>query len=167
MNSNKTYEDYENHTTLCYIENDNKYLMLHRIKKEIDLNKDKWVGIGGHFLEGETVCECLLREAKEETGLDLISYKSRGFITFISDQWGLEYMHLFTADGFEGELTECDEGELVWVEKSKVYDLPAWEGDQIFLKLLEENREYFELTLEYKGEKLVRAELDGKIFTLC
>ncbi len=149
-------------TTLCYIEQDDKYLMMHRVKKENDLNKDKWVGIGGHFEEGESPEECLLREAREETNLELISYRPRAFITFISDKWGAEYMHLFTADQFVGEIGECNEGDLRWIEKSKVYDLPLWEGDKIFFKLLEENEPYFFLTLEYRGEQLVRAVLNGE-----
>ncbi len=150
-------------TTLCYIEQDEAYLMLHRVKKEQDLNKDKWIGIGGHFEEGESPEECLLREVTEETGLQLTSYRARGFITFVSDEWGTEYMHLFTADGFTGDLTECDEGELCWVEKSAVYDLPIWEGDKIFFRLLEESEEYFFLKLQYRGEKLVGAVLNGRV----
>ena len=151
-----------NLTTLCYIEQDGKYLMLHRVKKENDVNKDKWVGIGGHFEEDESPEECLLREVREETGLQLISYRFRGIVTFISDRWDTEYMHLFTADRFSGIIAECDEGELCWVEKSKVYDLPIWEGDKIFFHLLEERGDFFSLKLRYEGEKLVEAILDGK-----
>ncbi len=151
-----------NLTTLCYIEQDGKYLMLHRVKKENDVNKDKWVGIGGHFEENESPEECLLREVLEETGLQLISYRFRGIITFISDRWDTEYMHLFTADKFDGSIAECDEGELCWVEKSKVYDLPIWEGDKIFFRLLDEREDFFSLKLRYEGEKLVEAILDGK-----
>ena len=149
-------------TTLCYIEEDDKYLMLHRVKKENDVNKDKWVGIGGHFEEDESPEECLLREVREETGLQLISYRFRGIVTFISDRWDTEYMHLFTADRFTGIIAECDEGELCWVEKSKVYDLPIWEGDKIFFRLLDEREDFFSLKLRYEGEKLVEAILDGK-----
>ena len=149
-------------TTLCYIEQGDKYLMLHRVKKENDVNKDKWVGIGGHFEEDESPEECLLREVREETGLQLISYRFRGIVTFISDRWDTEYMHLFTADRFSGIIAECDEGELCWVEKSKVYDLPIWEGDKIFFHLLEERGDFFSLKLRYEGEKLVEAILDGK-----
>ena len=149
-------------TTLCYIEQDGKYLMLHRVKKENDVNKDKWVGIGGHFEENESPEECLLREVREETGLQLISYRFRGIVTFISDRWDTEYMHLFTADRFSGIIAECDEGELCWVEKSKVYDLPIWEGDKIFFRLLDEREDFFSLKLRYEGEKLVEAILDGK-----
>ena len=151
-----------NLTTLCYIEQDGKYLMLHRVKKENDVNKDKWVGIGGHFEEDESPEECLLREVREETGLQLISYRFRGIVTFISDRWDTEYMHLFTADRFSGIIADCDEGELCWVEKSKVYDLPIWEGDKIFFHLLEERGDFFSLKLRYEGEKLVEAILDGK-----
>ena len=149
-------------TTLCYIEEDDKYLMLHRVKKENDVNKDKWVGIGGHFEEDESPEECLLREVREETGLQLISYRFRGIVTFISDRWDTEYMHLFTADRFSGIIAECDEGELCWVEKSKVYDLPIWEGDKIFFRLLDEREDFFSLKLRYEGEKLVEAVLDGR-----
>ena len=136
--------------------------MLHRVKKENDVNKDKWVGIGGHFEENESPEECLLREVREETGLQLISYRFRGIVTFISDRWDTEYMHLFTADRFSGIIAECDEGELCWVEKSKVYDLPIWEGDKIFFHLLEEREDFFSLKLRYEGEKLVEAVLDGR-----
>jgi len=151
-------------TTLCYIEKDDKYLMLHRVKKENDLNKDKWIGVGGKFEEGETPEECLLREVKEETGLTLTNYQFRGIITFISDEWGCEYMHLFTATEYEGELPEkmmkdCDEGELVWVPKNEIANLKLWEGDKIFLKLLEEREDFFSLKLRYEGEKLVESIL--------
>ncbi len=149
-------------TTLCYIEKDNKYLMMHRVKKENDLNKDKWVGIGGHFEENEAPEECLLREVMEETSLNLLSYRLRGIITFISDIWGSEYMFLYTADEFAGTIGECNEGTLEWVEKEKVYDLPIWEGDKIFFRLLEEEREFFSLKLEYEGDTLIRAVLDGE-----
>jgi len=151
-------------TTLCYIEKDDKYLMLHRIKKENDLNKDKWVGVGGKFEPGETPEECLLREVKEETGLTLISYKFRAIITFISDEWGVEYMHLFTADAYEGELPEsamkdCTEGELVWVPKKELENLRLWEGDKIFFRLLEERKDFFSLKLRYEGDVLVESVL--------
>ncbi|MBQ8517991.1 MAG: 8-oxo-dGTP diphosphatase [Agathobacter sp.] len=151
-------------TTLCYIEKDDKYLMLHRVKKENDLNKDKWIGVGGKFEAGETPEECLLREVKEETGLTLTSYKFRGIITFISDEWGYEYMHLFTADAYEGELPEqnmrdCKEGELVWVPKNEIEQLKLWEGDRIFLRLLNERDEFFSLKLRYEGEKMIESVL--------
>jgi len=151
-------------TTLCYIEKDNKYLMLHRVKKENDLNKDKWIGVGGHFELGESPEECLLREVNEETGLTLTSWKFRGIVTFLSNEWEeAEYMCLYTADGFEGNLIPCNEGALEWVEKAKVTELPIWEGDKIFLQLLKENREFFSLKLRYEGDKLVEAVLDGKV----
>ena len=126
-------------TTLCYIEKDNKYLMLHRIKKENDINKDKWIGVGGHFEEGESPEECLLREVKEETGLTLTSWRFRGIVTFLSNECeSAEYMCLYTADGFTGEMCSCNEGELEWVEKYKVTELPIWEGDKIFFLYLHE-----------------------------
>ena len=118
-------------TTICYIEKDEKYLMLHRTKKENDQSHDKWLGVGGKFEENESPNECVVREVKEETGLTLLSYKLRGVMTFVSDIWETEYMFIYTADRFEGELTECSEGELLWVEKSKVPDLNLWEGDKI------------------------------------
>lgn len=121
-------------TTLCYIEQDGKYLMLHRTKKKKDINKDKWIGVGGHAEEGEGPEECLLREVKEETGLTLTSYRFRGLITFISNECEPELMCLFTADGFTGELITCNEGDLVWVDKTQVPELPTWSGDAIFLK---------------------------------
>ncbi len=149
-------------TTLCYIERDGKYLMMHRVKKENDLNKDKWIGIGGHFEEGESPEECLVREVLEETNLMLGSYKLRGHITFVSDEWGTEYMWLFTSDEFSGKIGECDEGDLVWIPKQDVYNLPIWEGDKVFFKLLEEREDFFLLKLRYEGENLVEVKLDGK-----
>ena len=149
-------------TTLCYIEKDDTYLMLHRIKKEQDINKDKWIGIGGHFEEKESPEDCLLREVKEETGLTLTSYRFRGIITFVTDFCQTEYMCLYTADGFEGELTECTEGKLEWVPKHKLGELNLWEGDYIFLRLLEERETFFSLKLCYEGDKLVKAVLDGE-----
>jgi 8-oxo-dGTP diphosphatase len=149
-------------TTLCYIEKDDSYLMLHRIKKKIDVNKGKWIGVGGHFEKDESPDECLLREVKEETGLKLLSYKCRGLVTFISDEWESEYMFLYTADKFEGEMIACNEGELKWVKKADVLSLNLWEGDKIFLKLLEEREDYFSLKLMYQGDNLVKAVLDGE-----
>lgn len=150
-------------STLCYIEKDDKYLMLHRVKKVNDINKDKWIGIGGHFEADESPEDCLLREVREETGYTLTSYQYRGIVTFISGKGETEYMSLFTADGFEGEPIVCNEGNLEWVEKKKVYDLNIWEGDKIFFRLLEENRPFFSLKLVYDGtDKLVNAVLDGK-----
>ena len=148
-----------NFTTLCYIEKENKYLMLHRTSKKKDGNKDKWIGVGGHFEEGESPEECLLREVKEETGLELTSYQFRGIVTFISDEWPDEYMCLYTADKYTGDIGNCDEGELVWVEKGKIMNLNIWEGDKIFLKLLIENQPFFSLKLEYKGDKRVNTVL--------
>ena len=148
-------------TTLCYIEKDNQYLMLHRIKKENDINKDKWIGVGGHFEEDETPEECLLREVREETGLTLNSFKLRGVITFLSNEFHTEYMFLYTANDFSGEIVECDEGKLEWIEKSKVYDLPIWEGDKIFFRLMEESEDFFSLKLRYEGNTLVEAVLNG------
>ena len=146
---------HSNLTTLCYIEKDNSYLMLHRIKKEKDINKDKWIGVGGHFEPDETPEECLLREVKEETGLTLNAWRLRGIITFISDECRTEYMFLFTSDDYSGEIKECDEGILEWVDKSDIYNLSIWEGDKIFLKLLDTSTEFFSLKLRYEGDKLV------------
>ena len=148
-------------TTLCYIENNDCYLMLHRTKKKKDVNKDKWIGVGGHAEGNETPQECLLREVKEETGLLLTSYKFRGLITFISDEYEAEMMCLFTADGYTGELITCDEGELEWVKKSDVPQLPTWEGDAQFLKLLlEDEKRFFAINLRYEGERLVEKSGD-------
>lgn len=148
-------------TTLCYIENNDCYLMLHRTKKKKDVNKDKWIGVGGHAEGNETPQECLLREVKEETGLLLTSYKFRGFITFISDEYEAEMMCLFTADGYTGELITCDEGELEWVKKSDVPQLPTWEGDAQFLKLLlEDEKRFFAMKLRYEGERLVEKSVE-------
>ena len=148
-------------TTLCYIENNDCYLMLHRTKKKKDVNKDKWIGVGGHAEGNETPQECLLREVKEETGLLLTSYKFRGLITFISDEYEAEMMCLFTADGYTGELITCDEGELEWVKKSDVPQLPTWEGDAQFLKLLlEDEKRFFAMKLRYEGETLVEKSVE-------
>lgn len=144
-------------TTLCYIEQDEKYLMLHRVKKKNDQSHDKWLGVGGHFEDGESPEECVLREVKEETGLALTDYRYRGLVTFVSDQCECEYMHLFTATGYEGVMTECDEGELVWIPKSEVYNLNLWEGDKIFFRLLEEDEGFFTLKVRYEGDKLVES----------
>lgn len=152
-------------TTLCYIEKDGCYLMLHRVKKEQDINKDKWIGIGGHFEGKESPEDCLLREVKEETGLTLTDYRFRGIITFVTDCYATEYMCLYTADQFEGELTECTEGNLEWVPKRKLRELNLWEGDYIFLELLESKKEFFSLKLCYEKDKLVEAVLDGKRLT--
>lgn len=150
-------------TTLCYIERDGQYLMLHRTKKSDDENHDKWIGIGGKFEGDETPDECLLREAKEETGLTLTSWKCRGVVTFLTNgPWEGEYMYLFTADGFNGELKVCDEGDLQWVKRDFLNTLPQWEGDRIFLDLLWKDAPFFLLKLRYEGDTLVEAVLDGK-----
>ncbi len=149
-------------TTLCYIEKDGKYLMLHRVSKKHDINHGKWIGVGGKFEENESPEECLLREVKEETGYTLTSWKFRGIVTFISPG-AMEYMHLFTADGFTGDAVDCDEGELAWIPKAQVPELNLWEGDRIFLKLLIERESFFSLKLVYgEGDRLMEAKLDGK-----
>ena len=168
-------------TTLCYIEKNGKYLMMHRVKKENDINKDKYIGVGGHFEYGESPDECLLREVREETGIILKNYKARGIITFIypadtaspnliSKDTIVEYMHLYTAefpeeyesqDGDSVLQFNCDEGELVWIDKKAVYDLPIWEGDKIFFKLLEEREDYFSLKLVYDSSgQLIEVKKD-------
>ena len=149
-------------TTLCYIERDGAYLMLHRVKKENDLNRDKWIGVGGKFEPGESPEECLLREVREETGLTLTDWRFRGIVTFVSDRWPTEYMHLFTAGGFTGRLRECGEGMLEWVPRERLPALPHWEGDAIFLDLLARDAPFFSLKLRYEGERLAEAALDGK-----
>ena len=153
-------------TTLCHIEKDGCYLMLHRIKKENDLNRDKWVGIGGKFEDKESPEECNLREVYEETGLTLKDAEYRGIVTFVSDKWETEYMHIFYSDSFSGKIKECDEGVLEWVKKEQLFSLPVWEGDKIFLRLLEENAPFFSLKLEYKGDILLKAVLNGKILDI-
>ena len=147
-------------TTLCYVEQDGKYLMLLRNKKKQDENAGKWIGVGGKFEEGESPQDCLLREVQEETGLRLTQYRFRGIVTFVSDQYETEYMHLFTAHGFEGERIPCDEGKLRWVEKDEVLSLPLWEGDREFLRLLREDAPFFSLKLVYQGDKLVSSKLE-------
>ena len=151
-----------NQTTLCYIERDGQYLMMHRVKKEHDINKDKWVGIGGHFEQNESPEECLLRETREETGLTLTDYRLRGVITFISDKWQTEYMFLYTATGYEGKIGDCNEGTLEWIDRTDVYDLPIWAGDRIFFRLLEWRQDFFSLKLRYVGEQLTEVMLDGQ-----
>ncbi|MCD7821193.1 MAG: 8-oxo-dGTP diphosphatase [Clostridiales bacterium] len=149
-------------TTLCYIEQNGCYLMLHRVKKKNDLNHDKWVGVGGKFEDGESPEECVCREALEETGLALVRPEYRGLVTFVSDRWETEYMHLFVAKEFSGALTDCDEGTLEWVPKERVGQLPLWEGDHIFLRLLDEAGPFFSLKLVYQGDTLVSAALNGE-----
>lgn len=149
-------------TTLCYIAQGEDYLMLHRVKKENDLNHDKWIGIGGKFEDKESPEDCVVREVLEETGLKLTSYRYRGLVTFVSDRWPTEYMHLFTADGFTSTLKECDEGVLEWIPRKKLLELPHWEGDAIFLDLIDrEDTPFFSLKLCYRGDQLEQAVLNG------
>ena len=149
-------------TSLCYIERDGRYLMLHRTKKKQDPNAGKWIGVGGKFEEGESPEECAVREVLEETGLALVSPRLRGIVTFVSDVCPTEYMFLFTADSFTGEMRPCDEGDLSWIKKEDLFSLPLWEGDRIFLPLLAEGQPFFSLKLSYCGDRLVSATLDGK-----
>ena len=150
-------------TTLCYLERDGKYLMLHRVKKEADINRDKYIGVGGHFAYGESPDECLRREVLEETGLTLRAYRARGIVTFVYGDDVVEYMHLYTADAWEGERSECGEGVLEWVEIDRVCDLPIWEGDKVFFRLLAANAPFFSLKLVYaKDDALTEVWLDGE-----
>lgn len=150
-------------TTLCYIEKDGAYLMIHRIKKKNDENHDKWIGVGGKFEAGESPFDCARREIKEETGVIPKNLRYRGIVTFVSDEYGTEYMHLFTANGYEGEIDyNCDEGVLEWVKKEKIPTLPIWEGDKIFFDLLDREDRFFSLKLEYKKEKLINS-----LFEFC
>lgn len=151
-----------NMTTLCYIEKDGKYLMLHRIKKKNDINEGKWIGVGGHFEYGESPEECLIREVREETGLLLTSYRFRGIITFSADEHETEYMCLYTADAYEGTVSNCNEGVLEWIEKEKIEELPLWEGDKIFMKLLREEAPFFSLKLRYEKDVLISYALNGR-----
>jgi ADP-ribose pyrophosphatase len=148
-------------TTLCYIEKDNAYLLLHRTKKVHDINKDKWIGIGGHCEEGESPEECVLREVREETGLVLTGYTYRGIVTFVSDSCEGEYMHLFHAESFSGTICTCSEGDLEWVPVGRMNSLPHWKGDEIFLRLIAERCPFFSLKLVYAGNVLTRAVLNG------
>ena len=156
----KTYN-----STLCYIEQAHQYLMLHRIKKEQDINAGKWIGVGGKFEEGESPEECLVREVREETGFELMHYLLRGIVTFVTPAV-TEYMFLYTADGFRQESTSlppCDEGVPAWVDIDEIEELPLWEGDRIFLRLLRENAPFFSLKLQYDGGgHLLSAILDGR-----
>ena len=150
-------------TTLCYIRRGEEFLMLHRVKKKHDVNKGKWIGVDGHFEKDESPDECLLREVKEETGLHLDSYQLRGIVTFVSGKGVTEYMFLYTADGFTGEMVPCDEGDLAWVPKDKIKDLELWEGDRIFLRFLAQDVPFFSLKLVYDAEdNLMKAVLDGE-----
>ena len=148
-------------TTLCYLEKEGRVLLLHRTKKQNDENGGKYIGVGGTFEAGESPEDCMRREVWEETGYRPLAHRYRGIVTFVSDEWGTEYMHLFSVTDFEGEEKVCDEGDLVWVEKERVLSLPTWEGDRIFLELLFAERPFFSLKLTYRGEKLVGVELDG------
>ena len=149
-------------TTLCYIQRGDDYLMLHRVRKQDDENRDKWIGIGGKLEDGESPEECLLREAREETGLTLTQYRYRGVITFLSGDWG-ETMHLFTASGFTGQMIDCDEGVLEWIPRERLLALPMWQGDRIFLNFIaNDHTPFFSLKLTYEGERLVDAVLNGE-----
>ncbi len=148
--------------TLCYPEKDGCYLMLHRVKKKNDVNRDKWIGIGGKFEPGESPEDCMNREFTEETGMEATAWKYRGIVTFVSEDW-CEYMHLFSVSAFTGTMRDCDEGELAWIPKKELYELPMWEGDRIFLDLLDDiNEPFFSLKLVYSGEKLVSAFKNGE-----
>ena len=149
-------------TSLCYIERGDSYLMLHRVKKNNDENHDKWIGIGGKFEEGESPEECMCREMLEETGLTAKSWQYRGIVTFVSDEWGTEYMHLFKCSDYSGEIKDCDEGVLEWIKKDKLLSLPIWEGDKIFLRLLDTDCPFFSLKLRYSGDRLIKAALNGE-----
>ena len=147
-------------STLCYIEKDGKYLMLHRTKKKNDINKEKWIGVGGKFEEGESPEECIIREVKEETGLVLKNYKLRCIVTYVSTIWETEYMYVFTSDKFEGNLIDCNEGDLQWIDKDKVTQLKTWEGDKIFLEKIQKDNTFFTIKFNYDGEKLVKYNLN-------
>ena len=149
-------------TTLCYPERDGKYLMLHRTKKQNDENHDKWIGVGGKFEKGESPEDCMRREVLEETGLTVTKFRYRGIVTFVSDIFTCEYMHIFTCTDWTGDIRECDEGDLAWIDKRELRRLTLWEGDRIFLDLIESDAPFFSLKLTYRGEALVSAELDGK-----
>ena len=153
-------------TSLVHLEKDGCYLMLHRVRKDNDENRDKWVGIGGKFEPGESPEDCAVREVREETGLTMRSWSYRGIVTFVSDEWGTEYMHLFHSTDFSGELRDCDEGELEWVDKERLLTLPIWEGDRIFLRLLDSDVPFFSLKLCYTGDRLTRAVLNGEVLSL-
>ena len=149
-------------STLCYLERGDAYLMLHRVKKEHDANRDKWIGIGGKFEDKESPEDCLLRECREETGLTLTDYRYRGIITFVSDQWEGEYMHLFSATAASGTLRDCPEGDLAWVPLAEVPQLPQWEGDRLFLQQLRQNDAFFTMKLCYTGDRLTAAWKNGQ-----
>ena len=150
-------------TTLCYIEKGDQYLMLHRVKKEHDINKDKWIGVGGKFEDKESPEDCLFREVREETGLTLTSWKFRGIITFVTDRYETEFMHLYTADDWEGEMIECNEGNLEWLDKKEVFNLKVWEGDKIFFWLMQHDAPFFSLRLEYVGVFITDRRLKDRV----
>ena len=146
-------------STLCYIEKDGKYLMLHRTKKKNDINKDKWLGIGGKFEDRESPEECIIREVKEETGLTLNTYKLRCIVTYVSKKWETEYMYVFTSNDYTGKLIECNEGDLQWIEKDKVTELNTWEGDKIFVDEIQNNNKFFTIKFNYDGDRLIKYDL--------
>ena len=152
-------------TTLCYLERGDCYLMLHRTKKENDLNHDKWLGVGGKFEEGESPEDCMMREVREETGFTVTQWSYRGIVTFISDIWESEHMHLFVCTDWTGDEIVCNEGDLEWIDKKRLLELPMWEGDKIFLKLIDDQAPLFSLKLTYKGDELQEAVLNGKNIT--
>ena len=147
-------------STLCYIEKDGKYLMLHRTKKENDINKNKWIGVGGKFEEGESPEECLLREVEEETGLILTVYKLRCILTYVSNTYETEYIYVFTANDFKGDIIECNEGQLEWIDKEKITDLNIWEGDKIFIDKMNSTNNFFTIKCKYDGDKLIEYDLN-------
>ena len=159
-------------TGLCYIEHNGMYLMLHRVKKENDENRDKWIGIGGKFEEAESPEDCILRELSEECGIVPAQLHFRGIVTFISEKWGTEYMHLFTAECTDEDFLKsssfpCDEGVLEWVPVSEIPGLPIWEGDRLFLGYLAEGKPFFSLKLVYDiSDTLTSAFLDGKMLNI-
>lgn len=150
-------------STVCYIEKDGKYLMLHRTKKENDINKDKWIGIGGKFETNESPEECVIREVLEETGLNLNSCKLKCIVTYVSTNWETEYMYVFTSNDFSGDLIECNEGDLQWIEKDKVINLNTWEGDKIFLNKIQKDNTFFTVKFNYDGDKLIKYSLEEYI----
>lgn len=146
-------------STLCYLEKDNKYLMLLRNKKEKDVNEGKWIGVGGKCEKGESPEECVIRETFEETGIKLESLKMRGVMTFASEGWEDEYIFVYTSDKFSGHITECNEGELAWIDKDKIMDLNLWNGDRIFLDIMINSDKLFSIKLSYKGDDIVDKQL--------